>query len=92
MRNKIYQVICTLSFLLFCFSNAAAAPAVEVLGKDYVFFSGEYSNNLPSQRWMKSVVPDATLYVYTNVEQGDHFLMLKNPIKFTADRQAFLER
>jgi hypothetical protein len=31
-------------------------------------FSGEYSNNLPSQRWMKSVIPDATLFVYTKGE------------------------
>jgi len=55
-------------------------------------FSGEYSNNLPSQRWMKSVIPDAALYVYTKAEQGDHFLMFKNPIKFTTDLQSFLER
>lgn len=55
-------------------------------------FSGEYSNNLPSQRWMKSVIPNATLYVYTKAEQGDHFLMFKNPIKFAADLQSYLER
>lgn len=55
-------------------------------------FSGEYSNNLPSQRWMASVIPNATLYSYTKEEQGDHFLMFKNPIKFTKDLRLFLER
>lgn len=55
-------------------------------------FSGEYSDNLPSQRWMKSVIPDATLYVYSKTEQGDHFLMFKNPIKFTGDLRRFLDR
>lgn len=55
-------------------------------------FSGEYSHNLPSQRWMASVIPDATLYAYTEAEQGDHFLMFKNPFKFAEDLRAFLER
>lgn len=55
-------------------------------------FSGDYSNNLPSQRWMASVIPNARLYAYTRSEQGDHFLMFKNPFKFTADLRAFLER
>jgi pimeloyl-ACP methyl ester carboxylesterase len=55
-------------------------------------FSGEYSNNLPSQRWMASVIPKATLYAYTKAEQGDHFLMFKNPFKFTQDLRDFLER
>jgi len=55
-------------------------------------FSGEYSSNLPSQRWMASVIPHASLYVYSQAEQGDHFLMFKNPFRFTQDLQAFLER
>jgi pimeloyl-ACP methyl ester carboxylesterase len=55
-------------------------------------FSGDLSHNLPSYRWMKSVMPNATLYAYTQEEKGDHFLMFKNPIKFTRDLQAFLER
>jgi len=54
-------------------------------------FSGESSNNLPSQRWMASVIPNAKLYAYTRSEQGDHFLMFKNPYKFTEDLRAFLE-
>jgi len=55
-------------------------------------FSGEESNNLPSQRWAASVIPNAKLYAYTAAEQGDHFLMFKNPVKFTTDLRAFLER
>ena len=55
-------------------------------------FSGEESNNLPSQRWAQSVMPNATLYSYTKAEQGDHFLMFKNPFKFTADLRSFLDR
>lgn len=55
-------------------------------------FSGEESNNLPSQRWMASVIPNATLHVYTREEQGDHFLMFKNPLRFTNDLRSFLER
>ena len=55
-------------------------------------FTGEYSANVPSQRWMQSVLPDASLYVYRKEEQGDHFLMFKNPFKFTKDLEGFLER
>lgn len=55
-------------------------------------FSGELSNNLPSQRWMQKAIPNATLYAYTAKEQGDHFLMFKNPVRFTQDLQAFLDR
>ena len=55
-------------------------------------FTGEYSANVPSQRWIQSVIPDASLYVYSKEEQGDHFLMFKNPFKFTKDLLAFLAR
>jgi len=55
-------------------------------------FSGEESNNLPSQRWAASVIPNATLFSYSSAEHGDHFLMFKNPFKFTDDLRAFLER
>lgn len=53
-------------------------------------FSGDYSNNLPSQRWMAATIPNAKLYAYTQAEQGDHFLMFKNPFKFTQDLGDFL--
>jgi len=55
-------------------------------------FSGDESNNLASQRWAQSVMPNAKLYAYTSAEQGDHFLMFKNPVKFVGDVRAFLER
>ena len=55
-------------------------------------FSGDYSNNLPSQRWMKSIIKNSILYTYTKEEQGDHFLMFKNPVKFTDDLRSFLEQ
>jgi pimeloyl-ACP methyl ester carboxylesterase len=55
-------------------------------------FTGTESNNLPSQRWAASVIPRAKLYVYSAAEQGDHFLMFKNPVKFTTDLRAFLDR
>ena len=54
-------------------------------------FTGEYSANEPSQRWAHAVIPGSRLYVYTKAEQGDHFLMFKNPIKFTQDLREFLE-
>jgi pimeloyl-ACP methyl ester carboxylesterase len=55
-------------------------------------FTGENSNNVPSQKWMQSVIPGSELYVYGAAEQGDHFLAFKNPTKFTDDLTSFLER
>lgn len=54
-------------------------------------FSGVESNNLSSQQWAQSVIPNARLYAYSSVEQGDHFLMFKNPVKFVNDLRVFLE-
>nr|WP_240635012.1 alpha/beta hydrolase [Brenneria salicis]NMN90735.1 pimeloyl-ACP methyl ester carboxylesterase [Brenneria salicis ATCC 15712 = DSM 30166]RBP60195.1 pimeloyl-ACP methyl ester carboxylesterase [Brenneria salicis ATCC 15712 = DSM 30166] len=54
-------------------------------------FSGEESNNLSSQRWMQKTIPGSKLFVYSKAEQGDHFLMFKNPFKFVADLRAFLD-
>lgn len=55
-------------------------------------FSGEESNNLASQRWAQSVIPGAILFTYTSAEQGDHFLMFKNPVTFVDDLNFFLRR
>lgn len=55
-------------------------------------FSGEYSDWLHSQRWMASVIPDASLFVYSKADHGDHFLALKNPLKFSSDLHGFLMR
>jgi pimeloyl-ACP methyl ester carboxylesterase len=55
-------------------------------------FTGENSNNVPSQKWMNSVIPGSELHIYTAQEHGDHFLAFKNPKKFTADLTSFLDR
>lgn len=55
-------------------------------------FTGENSNNVPSQKWMQSVIPGSELFVYSKADQGDHFLAFKNPKKFTSDLASFLER
>lgn len=53
-------------------------------------FSGEESNNLPSQDWIARSVPQGKLYSYTGAEEGDHFLLQKNPLKFVDDLRGFL--
>jgi non-heme chloroperoxidase len=55
-------------------------------------FTGVYSDSLAGQRWIHSVIPNSELYVYTAPEQGDHFLAFKNPLKFTAELDAFLAK
>ncbi|AOF96381.1 alpha/beta fold hydrolase [Sphingobium sp. RAC03] len=54
-------------------------------------FTGEWSANVPSQQWAQSVIPGSQLHIYSKAEQGDHFLMFKNPVKFAADLEAFLQ-
>jgi pimeloyl-ACP methyl ester carboxylesterase len=55
-------------------------------------FTGVYSDSLTGQRWIHSAIPNSELHVYTAQEQGDHFLAFKNPLKFTADLDAFLKK
>ncbi|WP_005038163.1 alpha/beta fold hydrolase [Holophaga foetida] len=55
-------------------------------------FTGENSDVVACQKWMKSVIPDSRLYLYSKAEHGDHFLMFKNPLKFTEDLRGFLEQ
>jgi pimeloyl-ACP methyl ester carboxylesterase len=43
-------------------------------------------------QWMHAAIPGSTLFVYTKAEQGDHFLAFKNPVKFTTDVSAFLDK
>jgi pimeloyl-ACP methyl ester carboxylesterase len=57
-----------------------------------VIFTGEYSDWLPSQRWMSSVIANSVLHVYGKEEHGDHFLAFKNPLKFAADLHDFLQK
>jgi pimeloyl-ACP methyl ester carboxylesterase len=55
-------------------------------------FTGENSNKVPVQKWMQSQIKGAELFVYSAKDEGDHFLALKNPVKFTSDLSSFLER
>jgi hypothetical protein len=43
-------------------------------------FTGEYSANVPSQRWLKSVIPNSTLYLYEG-RAGRPFLGLQEPVQ-----------
>ncbi|MDT8332873.1 alpha/beta hydrolase [Roseomonas gilardii] len=56
------------------------------------FFTGDWSANVPSQRWAHAAIPGSRLFVYGKEDEGDHFLMLKNPLKFCADLAAFLDQ
>lgn len=55
-------------------------------------FTGEYSHNVPSQKWIHSVIPGSELFVYKKEEQGDHFLAFKTPLRFTQDLVAFFNK
>lgn len=53
--------------------------------------SGEHSDWVQSQRWIAKVVPDGRAIIYGRDEHGDHFLHLKNPIRFAGEVTEFLE-
>lgn len=55
-------------------------------------FTGDYSSNVPSQKWMQKHIKGSEIHIYSKNEQGDHFLPFKNPVKFTNDLRSFLER
>ncbi|WP_410014542.1 alpha/beta fold hydrolase [Sodalis sp. C49] len=55
-------------------------------------FTGDYSHNVPSQKWMHAAIPGSELFIYTKEEQGDHFLAFKNPLRFTQDLTRFLNK
>lgn len=55
-------------------------------------FTGDNSNNVPSQSWMQSQIKGSELFVYSAKDEGDHFLAFKNPVKFTNDLSVFLNR
>ncbi|KML68301.1 alpha/beta fold hydrolase [Pectobacterium peruviense] len=54
--------------------------------------SGEYSNWVESQRWIAETVPDGQMIVYSKNENGDHFLHLKEPLKFSEQLKTFLQK
>lgn len=58
--------------------------------KPTAIFTGEFSNNLKSQKWMNSVIKKSQLFIYKG-DEGDHFLAFKNPIKFSKDLSNFIE-
>lgn len=53
-------------------------------------FSGESSDWVESQRWIASVVPDGATIIYAKEEYGDHFMILKDPLRFSKELAAFL--
>lgn len=53
--------------------------------------SGEHSDWVESQRWIASVVPDGRAIIYGKDEHGDHFLHLKDPVRFTNEVRSFLK-
>jgi pimeloyl-ACP methyl ester carboxylesterase len=55
-------------------------------------FTGEHSDSPSAQKWLHAAVPGSEFFYYAGAEQGDHFLAFKNPLKFTQDLSAFLER
>ena len=55
-------------------------------------FSGVESANLPSQKWLAKTALNATLFEYSSEDNGDHFMMLKNPVKFSEDLREFIEK
>ncbi len=54
-------------------------------------FTGENSNYVASQKWIHETIPHSRLWIYSDADQGDHFLIFKNPKKFAADLQSFLD-
>ncbi|MMZ49763.1 AB hydrolase superfamily protein YdjP [compost metagenome] len=52
-------------------------------------FSGECSDWVESQRWIASTVPDGNAIIYGKQEHGDHFLMLKDPQRFSKELAIF---
>lgn len=52
-------------------------------------FSGECSDWVESQRWIASAIPDGNAIIYGVREHGDHFLMFKNPMRFSKELAMF---
>ncbi|MCY1249662.1 hypothetical protein D9M72_632160 [compost metagenome] len=61
------------------------------IDKPTLVVSGEHSSWVESQRWIASVVPDGRAIIYGKEEHGDHFLHLKNPMKFAEQIISFLK-
>lgn len=59
--------------------------------KPTLVVSGEFSNWVESQRWIADTVTDGRAIIYTKEEHGDHFLHLKEPVKFSEQIKSFLQ-
>lgn len=53
--------------------------------------SGEHSNWVESQRWIAETISNGQTLIYGKNENGDHFLHLKEPLKFAAQLKTFLQ-
>ncbi|MBD3906296.1 alpha/beta hydrolase [Chryseobacterium sp. Ch-15] len=60
------------------------------INKPTLVISGEHSNWVESQRLIAETVPDGRSIIYSKDEHGDHFLHLKNPLKFAEQVRTFL--
>lgn len=65
---------------------------VHKIDRPTAIFTGVLSPNLTSQQWAEKQIKGAELHVYSEADFGDHLLAYKNPVKFTADLIAFLDR
>ncbi len=59
--------------------------------KPTMVVSGEHSNWVESQRWIAETVPQGQALIYGKQENGDHFLHLKEPLKFASQLSEFLK-
>ena len=60
------------------------------VNKPTAIFTGEFSNNLQSQKWMNSAIRNSELFIYEG-DYADHFLAFKNPTQFTQDLIGFID-
>lgn len=58
--------------------------------KPTLVVSGEYSNWVEGQQWISETVKNSRVIIYTKEEHGDHFLHLKNPVRFSGQIRSFL--
>jgi non-heme chloroperoxidase len=54
-------------------------------------FSGEHSNWVESQRWIAATVPNGKAIIYDKEHYGDHFLHLKDPLRFSGELTSFIQ-
>ena len=60
------------------------------INKPTLVVSGDYSNWKEGQNWISDVVPNSRIVIFSKEEHGDHFLHLKEPLKFAKILTEFL--